>query len=102
MNMINRQLALLTLLVLASSCATYKANFGPGAEERKTQIRVFVDSYDDVYRAVMQTAASQQWEITHSDKDAGLVQARTPKSLSAWDDEVSGGVQVQVKKRSGK
>jgi hypothetical protein len=72
--------------------------------ELKTQSRIFIGSYDEVYRIVMQTAASQNWKITHSDKDAGLVQAKTPKSLSSWDDEVSitmneidSGVKVQVK-----
>ena len=97
-------LFLITFFLLLVSCATYRANTGPGADERKTQSRTFIGSYDQVYKTVVQTAANQNWEITHTDKDAGLVQAKTPASLQAWEDEVGitineidGGVRVQVK-----
>ncbi len=99
-----KHIAILPILLFSISCATFKANTSSGLEERKIQTRVFQGSYDEIYRIVMQTAGNQNWEITHSDKDAGLVQAKTPATLSAWEDEINitmntikGGVQVQVK-----
>ncbi|XWN36278.1 MAG: hypothetical protein ROO71_09980 [Balneola sp.] len=84
-----KNLAYLLVLLTISGCAA-SSNFGDDAEANKTQTRTFESSsFDSVYRAAVQVAASQNWSIKNSDKDAGYFSAETPGSMRAWSDEVN-------------
>jgi len=78
---------ILSVLIL-SGCAA-SANLGSNAEENKTQtILLDTTDYDAAFRQAVQVAASENWSVKTSDREAGFFRAQTPSKLSAWSDEV--------------
>lgn len=83
----------LVLLLLLTSCTT--ANIGKDAVSKQTQDITLLRAIDDAYTDAVQTASSMQWNITHSEKAAYLIQAETPGNALRWKDEVSVTLQAR-------
>lgn len=79
-----KQLSIILLLVL-TGCATMNTH----NPQRTTQTRDFNAEAQTVYRTALQTAMEFQWEITMSDADVMAFSAKTPSTLSRWDDQIN-------------
>lgn len=100
-------LSFLIALTILSSCASTDS-YGSEAEANKTQIRSFDSTFDTVYRAAIEVASKQNWNIKNSNNDAGHFLAETPGSMKVSSDEVkvilskdNGNVIIKVKSKSG-
>ena len=85
MNKINLFLTLVLILLLTTSCATVQTakNIVPKND------RIFNHSYQKVYSQSINTLMELKWQISHSDKNEGLIQAKTPMNLWTWGDLVT-------------
>jgi len=71
------------------SCA-YNENYGPNAEANRTQFRVYTNSFEEVYRAVIQEAAeNNRWEVITSDNIAGYIKVKYEQYGNTWGDTVN-------------
>lgn len=79
-----KQFTLILLLTL-TGCATMSTH----SSQNTTQTRDFTEEAQTVYRAAMQTAMELNWEITMSDSNVMAFGAKTPVTMSRWDDQVN-------------
>ena len=82
----------LSVLSFVAGCATVHTAHDVVPEQRRT----FQDSYAKVYSRAVSTLMELKWQIAHSDKEEGLIQARTPMNL--WT--LGGLITVYVVKES--
>lgn len=80
-------LKITALLVVAfiAGCATVHTAHDVVPEQK----RIFQDSYAKVYSRAVSTLMELKWQVSHSDKEEGLIQARTPMNLWTWGDLVT-------------
>lgn len=80
-----RLFTVLLVIIFLASCATVQTarNIVP---EKK---RIFKCSYSKVYSRAVSTVMELKWQLTHSKKDEGLIQARTPMNLWTWGDLIT-------------
>ena len=72
------------LVISMFSCATTSSTLGS-----PQQGNTYSADYDKVYSEALNSVALLSWEITHSEKDAGIIQAKTPMSLWTYGDKVT-------------
>ena len=75
---------LILFVVSIFSCATTSSTLGS-----TKQGNTYSADYDRVYSEALNAVALLSWEITHSEKDAGIIQAKTPMSLWTYGDKVT-------------
>ncbi len=75
------------LLLMLTSCTA--ANVGKSAADNQTQQVTLLRAIDDAYTDAIQAASAMQWDVTHSEKAAYLIQATTPGTPLRWTDNVS-------------
>jgi len=76
-------IGLLTLIVAGCATTTSTAN------DPALQPRVYSASYDRVWSEAINAVASISWEITHTEKQSGIINATTPMSLLTYGDKVT-------------
>ena len=76
--------ATLSVFLLATSCATTTSTLDD-PELRRT----YSASYDRVFSEAINASALLSWELTHSEKGAGIIQATTPKNMWTNGDAVT-------------
>lgn len=76
---------MLSIFALVAGCATVQT----AHEVVPERVRVFEGGYAKVYGRAVSALMELKWQITHSDKEEGLIQARTPMSLWTWGDLVT-------------
>jgi len=76
---------LLMVSALVAGCVTVQTAHDVVPEQRK----IFQESYTKVYSRAVSTLMELKWQISHSDKEEGLIQARTPMNLWTWGDLVT-------------
>jgi hypothetical protein len=77
--------SLLIVVTHIGACATVHTAHDVVPEYK----RVFEDSYTRVYSRAVSTLMELKWQISHSDKEEGLIQARTPMTLWTLGDLVT-------------
>ena len=77
--------ALPLVLALLAGCATVQTAHDVIPEQK----RVFQEPYAKVFSRAVSTLMELRWQITHSNKEEGLIQARTPMTLWTWGDLVT-------------
>ena len=99
-------LSLVVMLAGLAGCATTTSTMQQG-DTGSLEPQVYAVSYDRAFQAAARAVALLSWKLTHSDKDAGIIQAQTPASIWAMGDAVSihltqtdAGVQVEVSSMS--
>jgi len=80
-----RLLGILLIVVFLASCATVQT-----AQDVVPTNKIFFEgSYSKVYSRAVSTLMGLKWQISYSNKDEGLIQARTPINLWTWGDLVT-------------
>jgi hypothetical protein len=81
---LTKYVLLILLAVSIFSCATTSSTLGSSQQGSE-----FTADYDRVYSESLNAVALLSWEITHSEKDAGIIQAKTPMSLWTYGDKIT-------------
>ncbi|MDY0144216.1 MAG: hypothetical protein RBR97_20225 [Bacteroidales bacterium] len=76
---------LIILAVALTGCATLNTH----SSERTLLKQDFSKDAKEIYRIAMQTAMELNWEITMNDSETLAFSAKTPKTMSRWDDVVN-------------
>ncbi len=73
------------LLIILCSCTTIKTS----QEIIPKNNLIYSAPYDKVYNCSINALMALGWQITHSNKDEGLIQAKAPMSLWTWGDLIT-------------
>jgi hypothetical protein len=75
------------LTVVLSACSTTTSNMQNAASP--SDLPGYTQGYDRVYSASLDAVALLSWKVTLAEKDAGLITAETPMSLTTSGDNVT-------------
>lgn len=69
------------------ACTTATSNMANIASP--SQLPGYSQGYDRVFSAAVDAVTLLSWDITVAQKDAGVITAKTPLSLTTWGDKVT-------------
>ena len=72
------------VVLFTASCTTTSSTLNSSEPQR-----VYAKEYDEVFSEAVNVVSLLSWELTHTEKDAGIIQAETPMSLFTYGDEVT-------------
>ena len=75
------------IVLAAGACTTTTSNMTNVTSP--SQLPGYSQSYDRVFSAAVDAVTLLSWDITVAQKDAGVITAKTPLSLTTWGDKVT-------------
>ncbi len=79
--------SLIILIFLLTGC-TSASTIGTNNYDT-IEPRSYTADYEKVFFAAVDAVTSLKWQITFTDKETGIISAKTPANFLTWGDEVS-------------